>query len=452
MAASKLKSVSALTADMPAFQNVLRAQMSASYQDRIPVATQENLAQTAVAVLENPVYANEYLSALVDRIFYAYIHEYSLSNKFAEFKRGFVEYGRTMEEIGVDIINAEMYDPEAAETTVWKRNIPPVSAIFHTINRENFYTVTLENELLRRAFVDGNAMTRLANQIINTLYNSDNYDEWLIFKNLFSAYNSAQLFYPVVITKPTDTDTAKTFIQQVRATITSIGLPSRKYNSLGLMRDSRPEDLVLFMKPELEALVDVEVLAAAFNMSKAEFLARRVVIDDFGTGTDDIQAVLVDRNWFVQYDTVFRTEEIYNPKGLYWNIFLHHHGIYSTSRFAPAVAFTTKASSAATITLNPSAPSLAKGASQTFKATVAATSSSGDYAPQNVIWSLTGNTSSGTTLNPSGQLNLLLSRQLLPSTVPPRAPQLLPSPAKVRGGRSYSGLPLTFVKGVKTDG
>lgn len=404
MAASKLKSVSALTADMPAFQNVLRAQMSASYQDRIPVATQENLAQTAVAVLENPVYANEYLSALVDRIFYAYIHEYSLSNKFAEFKRGFVEYGRTMEEIGVDIINAEMYDPEVAETTVWKRNIPPVSAIFHTINRENFYTVTLENELLRRAFVDGNAMTRLANQIINTLYNSDNYDEWLIFKNLFSAYNAAQLFYPVVITEPTDADTAKSFIQQVRATITSIGLPSRKYNSLGMMRDSRPEDLVLFMKPELEALVDVEVLAAAFNMSKAEFLARRVVIDDFGTGTDDIQAVLVDRNWFVQYDTVFRTEEIYNPKGLYWNIFLHHHGIYSTSRFAPAVAFTTKASSAATITLNPSAPSLAKGASQTFKATVAATSSSGDYAPQNVIWSLTGNTSSGTTLNPSGQL------------------------------------------------
>lgn len=404
MAASKLKSVSALTSDMPAFQNVLRAQMSASYQDRIPVATQENLAQTAVAVLENPVYANEYLSALVDRIFYAYIHEYSLNNKFAEFKRGFVEYGRTMEEIGVDIINAEMYDPEAAETTVWKRNIPPVSAIFHTINRENFYTVTLENELLRRAFVDGNAMTRLANQIINTLYNSDNYDEWLIFKNLFSAYNAAQLFYPVVITEPTNADTAKSFIQQVRATITSIGLPSRKYNSLGLMRDSRPEDLVLFMKPELEALVDVEVLAAAFNMSKAEFLARRVVIDDFGTGTDDIQAVLVDRNWFVQYDTVFRTEEIYNPKGLYWNIFLHHHGIYSTSRFAPAVAFTTKASSAATITLNPSAPSLAKGASQTFKATVEATSSSGDYAPQNVIWSLTGNTSSGTTLNPSGQL------------------------------------------------
>lgn len=404
MAASKLKSVSALTADMPAFQNVLRAQMSASYQDRIPVATQENLAQTAVAVLENPVYANEYLSALVGRIFYAHIHEYSLNNKFAAFKRGFVEYGRTMEEIGVDIINAEMYDPEAAETTVWKRNIPPVSAIFHTINRENFYTVTLENELLRRAFVDGNAMTRLANQIINTLYNSDNYDEWLIFKNLFSAYNAAQLFYPVVITEPTNADTAKTFIQQVRATITSIGLPSRKYNSLGLMRDSRPEDLVLFMKPELEALVDVEVLAAAFNMSKAEFLARRVVIDDFGTGTDDIQAVLVDRNWFVQYDTVFRTEEIYNPKGLYWNIFLHHHGIYSTSRFAPAVAFTTKASSAATITLNPSAPSLAKGASQTFKATVEATSSSGDYAPQNVIWSLTGNTSSGTTLNPSGQL------------------------------------------------
>lgn len=114
-----------------------------------------------------------------------------------------------MEEIGVDIINAEMYDPEAAETTVWKRNIPPVSAIFHTINRENFYTVTLENELLRRAFVDGNAMTRLANQIINTLYNSDNYDEWLIFKNLFSAYNAAQLFYPVVITEPTNADTAK---------------------------------------------------------------------------------------------------------------------------------------------------------------------------------------------------------------------------------------------------
>lgn len=404
MATKALKTVAEMTSDMPAFQNALRATMSASYQDRIPGATQENLAATAMAVLENPVYSNEYVSALVGRIFLTVIHDYSLTNKFAPFKRGFMEYGRNIEEIGVDIINAEVYDPEVAETTVWKRNLPNVSAIFHTINREAVYPTTIEYELLRRAFIDGSAMNRLADQVINALYNSDNYDEWLIFKNLFSQYYAAQLFYPVEVDAPTDEASAKAFVRQVRAAVTSIGLPSRNYNSLGLMRDSRPEDLVLFMTPALEALVDVEVLAAAFNMGKAEFLARRVIIDNFGDNTADVQAVLVDRRWFMQYDTVFRTEEIYNPKGLYWNVFLHHQGIYSTSRFAPAVAFTTKASSAATLTVSPSAPSIAKGGSQVFTATVAATASSGDYAPQSVIWSLTGNTSSGTTINPAGKL------------------------------------------------
>lgn len=98
------------------------------------------------------------------------------------------------------------------------------------------------------------------------------------------------------------------------------------------------EDQVLLIRADVANAIDLEVLAAAFNMDKAEFLARRVEVDNFGED-DKIVAMIADRNFFQVYDQMRKTTEFYNPKGLYTNFYHHVWQIMSYSLMVNAAAF-----------------------------------------------------------------------------------------------------------------
>jgi hypothetical protein len=84
---------------------------------------------------------------------------------------------------------------------------------------------------------------------------------------------------------------------------------------------------------------DVDVLANAFNLSKQEFLARKIAIDFFPV--EGVKAMLVDIDFPQIYDDLYRMDSFYNPEGLYTNFFLHHWQTISASCLVNAVAFTT---------------------------------------------------------------------------------------------------------------
>jgi hypothetical protein len=58
--------------------------------------------------------------------------------------------------------------------------------------------------------------------------------------------------------------------------------------------------LHLIIDADLEAELDVDVLAKAFNMDKTNFLGHVTVIDGFAS--TGLEAVLVDQDWFMVYD------------------------------------------------------------------------------------------------------------------------------------------------------
>ena len=154
--------------------------------------------------------------------------------------------------------------------------------------------------------------------------------------------------------------------------------------------------------------MNVEVLATAFNMDKAEFMGHVILVDGFGNldtarlnelfyddpayeeiGSSDldnlnlIPAVIVDKNWFMVYDQMMQFTENYNGKGLYWNYFLHTWKVMSVSPFANAAVFTTGTPAVASVAVSPSTATVAKGGSVQLTATVQTT----NFAPQRVTWS-----------------------------------------------------------------
>lgn len=377
--------------------NAIRNSASDTYRQRIPVATQDNIREIGNAMMTYQATQNEFLNALVNRIARVIITSKSYQNPLRVFKKGMMEYGETIEEIFVNIAKAHPFDPILAEKTVYKREIPDVSAVFHKLNYKNFYKATISQDQLRQAFLSSEGITDLIAKIVDSMYTGSEFDEFLCMKNLIEDAASKGRMYPVVIPEPSAA-TAKEIVTAIKGVSNKLEFMSSKYNAMGVANFSKKGSQILILDAAFDAVIDVEVLASAFNMSKAEFMGQRVLIDDFGTLTGCV-AALVDREWFMVFDNMLSFTENYNGEGLYWNYFYHVWKTFSTSPFANAVIFTTDAQSITKVEVAGPAD-LKLGEVGQYTATVTGT----DLAPQSVIWTVTGTAPTKAMIDWTGKL------------------------------------------------
>lgn len=388
--------------------NAIRNSSSAQFQQYVPLANADNIAQVGQGVLITSTLQNEFITALVERIGLVVLRSITLKNQLAKFKKGAMPLGHTIEEIFVDLTTEHLYDAEDAENTVFKREIPDVKTLFHERNRKGFYKQTIQDDSLKSAFVSWANFEGFVAGIINSLYNSSEVDEFKYMKLLIENYYSKNLFTVVPVQDPTASSAYATeFIKKLRATALKMTLSSgsRDYNSLAVHTRSDMESLHLIVDADLVATVDVDVLAKAFNMDKTNFLGHVTIIDGFAS--QGLEAVLIDEEFFMVYDTLQKMETIRNPQGLYWNYLYHIWQVLSTSRFANAVAFVSGSVPAVTqVIVDPVASSLKAGKSMDFTAFVRAT----DGQKHPVTWTVVGDSGTtvqaGTTISATGTLTV----------------------------------------------
>lgn len=373
-----------LTANAAQVLNAIRANQNYDYQSRVPEATQGTLKQVGNAILSSFDLQNAFLNALVNRIALVLINSKMFYNPLRVFKKGTIEYGEIVEEIFVSIAKAHVYDPVVAEQEVFKREIPDVDAIFHKMNYKNFYKVTIQNEDLRQAFLSSQGISDLIARIVDSLYSGANYDEFLIMKNMIVDAVKNGRMASVTIPEAT-AENAKSIITTIKSVSNALEFPSTAYNAQGVLTYTPKDRQVLILDTKFDAINDVEVLASAFNMDKAEFMGRRVLIDNFADLTG-VPAVLVDESWWMVFDMQINFTEIYNAQGLYWNYFYHVWKLFSESPYSNAVVFTSNPNSVTSVTVSPESANVAKGSTQQMTATVVTTG----YAPKTVNWSVTG--------------------------------------------------------------
>jgi hypothetical protein len=380
---------------------------SPTFANYVPLASADNVAQIGAGIQVNQTVQNEFVVNLVDRIGKVILSKVSLKNPLKKFKKGRMEQGRTIEEIFTDITKAKKYDPEDAEQTVFKRQIPNVKVLFHERNRQEFYEQTIQDDSLKSAFTSWGAFENFLSSIINAIYNSAEVDEFEYMKLLMDNYQAKGLFTVIPVTKPQDSTSATEFVKKLRATATKMTLPngSREYNSLAVRTRSEMDDLHLIITADLQAEIDVDVLARAFNMSKTDFLGNVTVIDKFSS--PNLEAVLIDKDFFMVYDNDLSLETIRNPKGKYWNYFYHVWQTLSVSRFQNAVAFVSGTVPAVTsVIVDPVIASVKAGTSYEFTAYVRAT----DGQEHALTWDVVAGTGStlkgGTSIDQNGKLTV----------------------------------------------
>ena len=145
-------------------------------------------------------------------------------------------------------------------------------------------------------------------------------------------------------TNSTTTIDIKDLAKKIRVFAEKLTFPSTAFNLAGVLNWSKKGDLVLFTTPEVKAELDVELLATAFNMGKADFNLRVITLDTLGgkvQASDNKYytpiAFLADRDILQIYDTVNTTSTFYNAERLTTNYFAHKHGIMAGCQFAQGV-------------------------------------------------------------------------------------------------------------------
>lgn len=402
----KIRTLTTSAADI---LNVIRNNASVDYRNYVPKADAndvESVRTIGAIIMDYPALQNEFLNALVNRIGRVMLTSKMYSNPIAFFKKGVLEYGESIEEIFVNIAKVQEFNPEIAEQEVFKRVVPDVRAAFHIMNYQKFYKATVTQEQLKQAFLSWDGVTDLIARIVDSMYTGANYDEFLVMKYLLARHILDGRVYPVTV--PTvNAENAKAIVTTVKGVSNKLTFMNSDYNPAAVRTFTDKTDQYMIVNSVFDATMDVNVLASAFNMDKAEFLGHRVLIDGFGdldvarlgeifagdptynepsqaelTALSAIPAVIVDKDWFMVFDMLTQFTEQYNGQGLYWNYFYHVWKTFSVSPFANSVLFVPGTPSVTSVTVSPTTASVPKGGSVSLSCVV----ETEYFAPQTVVW------------------------------------------------------------------
>lgn len=357
---------STLNASTIDIMNVIRQNASYEYQQNVPkVAKASDIPRVGEVIYGTPAFANQFINALVNRIAIVRVQSATFNNPYSILKKGYIEFGETVEDIFVSIAKAVDFDPEKAAQREFQRTIPDVRSAFHTMNWRVMYPVTIQDEDLKQAFLSIDGVQNLIAKIVESIYTAAEYDEFLLFKYLLIKAISHGKIHSKSVGDGTNLDTAAV---QFRGTSNLITFMSDKYNELKVQNNTPKDRQVIFMDSLFNAEFDVNVLASAFNMDKADFMGRLFLIDNWtefdnarfdviranSDGIEEVtsaelallanvKAVILDEKWFQVYDNNNKFTEDYVASGLYWNYFYHTWKTVSNSPFANAIAFVTTA-------------------------------------------------------------------------------------------------------------
>lgn len=310
------------------------------FQQRIPDPTQAGISATMSALFQpmNGQYFNQFMDILVNRIAYTYVRGQNYKNPLAVFKGNKINYGSTIQEIAPKWIKAHSYEDDAE--TLLKLHRPESEVWYHSQNRRDQYPISVNVDELRTAFTDEYGLNNLVAQLMNTPNNADEYDEFNIMKNLIAEYETRWGFYKYHLDDyPADDASGKAFLTALQTLGGKLQFPSSVYSGTDIPVFAQPSELVLLVTPEAQASLNVNTLAALFNVDLAKVSYRTVLIDEFPI--PDAVALLTTEDFFVCHDTLYNTTSFWNPQTLTTTYWLNHWGVYSVSPFVPAILFTT---------------------------------------------------------------------------------------------------------------
>ena len=334
--------------NVTALLNTIRANGSLEYSTRVPAATATNLSTIGQAIMSYTPAMNEFLDQLVNRIAMVMVNSKTIQNPLAALKKGSIPLGTDIESLFINPINGESYAQNSTDLLTVKT--PDVKSMFYRLNRQDKFPVTITQPMLQKAFTSVESLSNFIDMIVNALYSGDNYQEFILMKNLMAEACNKDHILKVNVFDDTIENyseaTSKELVKQIKTYSKMFSLPSSNYNKYSTVKGegdpvitwTPKEDQILILNATISANIDIDVLAYAFNLDKAQIQTQTIDIDDFGG--EPVLAILTDKSFFQVYDNLLKVDSFYNADTMAFKYFLHHWQTYGYNLYANAVAFT----------------------------------------------------------------------------------------------------------------
>lgn len=331
------------------------------YHQYVPVVTDS----TTIGEFGQPILDSQNVNVLNDfvgllkKVVYTAVYNKTFNNPLASLEGDRMPLGQFIEDVYVNPAHARGFNVNDFAGLLQKYEAQ-IATQYLSVNSDLQYCVTITREKIRNAFTSWDNLEGFVSGMINSLYNGAYITRYTQTKGLaLAAFTGNNVQYETV-SAVTSEATAKALIKKMRADFNKMQIPSTAYNAwnkvkggeLALKTWSEPEDIIVMISADVEANVSVDVLASAFNMDKADFLGRVIVVDDFSQYNEDgtvavdgsaIQAVIADRSWFKIKTQDFAADEFYNANNRTWQYYLNDVRMVNYSLFANAKVYATSA-------------------------------------------------------------------------------------------------------------
>ena len=334
--------------------NTVRTLAGDDFANAVPVATRTNISSYATPILEISSLRNMFVNTLVQRIGFEFIHNKRYNNPLARFKKGSTPLGGIVEEIGTNPVESQGFSsdgyirtPDGQVLTPLNRRTPDTKVLYHTINREDQYPISISRQQLQTAFVSWEKLDDFISSVMSAMYSGDSIDEFIYTKNLIDAGVTKDMLVTQTIANPTTSkENAENFVREMNIVSSKMCFPSTKYNKYidqegaegkAYKTWSDKERQVIILSTEVLQTINISVLSQAFHMSQADFRNAVVEIDEFDNPA--ILGVVCDESLLQIYDNLFEVSEQQNAQGLFFTYFLTHFETLSLSMLSNAVVF-----------------------------------------------------------------------------------------------------------------
>lgn len=338
--------------------NKLREISSDIYQKYIPILDADtDISQFANPIMSVPVVMNEFCDVLVNKLVYSQFESKTFNNPLRVLEGESLPLGYAGEHVMVNRAKGRKFNVNDFAGLLFKYEAQ-VKVEYFAINSDLQYPVTISREQLKKAMTSWANLAEFITSLSNSLYNGCYIDEFNFTKNIISgAFKENRAQYKK-ITAVTDEATAKAFVEEARKLFLNFQLPSTKYNAWAknggegdpITTWSRPEDIVLIIRNDIRAKIDVQSLAQSFNLAYADFLGNVITVDDFDVYDDEgtkiydgsgIVGMIADKSWFKIKTQDMYMESFANPNNRTIQYYLNVIRGYNMSLFANGVIFST---------------------------------------------------------------------------------------------------------------
>ena len=218
------------------------------YGDRFPEINKDNL--SSIMLSQPPSVLNDFIGIMgklvkqnIEDVIYT-----RDNNPFAFMVGEKLNFGETIEDIFVNIIEGSAIEWNASPESVLKLYKTDIRSLYHSWNYEMQYSTSISMAYTQRAFLSEGGIRNLMNVIASKPLHSADYDLFLHILQTLKQMNDDEYFYNEGIQALTTEEALKNFILAVKDKISELKFMNNIYNKAGVI--TRSEDLMLVINPK----------------------------------------------------------------------------------------------------------------------------------------------------------------------------------------------------------